>query len=268
MTSVIVMTGSSGAVGSALRPLLLERGHELRLVDLVPSKAPLATGEAFLKASILDGDAMTSVCEGADLMLHLGGFSQERAWEDILHVNIHGMQVILESARRAGLTRVLLASSHHAVGLTPVPQAGSAPVLPMRPDSFYGVSKIAMEALGSLYADRFGMFVVSARIGSFAPSPRDLRSLSTWFSAADCARLIEACLTSDKTGHHIVWGVSNNSRRWFDLSAGKAIGFHPQDNAELTKPHGLGDSPGKVDDYPLYIGGALATDEYPIGVPW
>jgi uronate dehydrogenase len=47
-----------------------------------------------------------------------------------------------------------------------------------RPDGLYGASKVYGEALGSMYADRFGLSVVCLRIGSFQPRPRERRELS------------------------------------------------------------------------------------------
>ena len=86
---------------------------------------------------------------------------------------------MFEAARRAGVPRVVFASSNHAVGfhpaVDPVPDD-----LPPRPDTYYGVSKVAGEALGSLFHDRYGLDVVCLRIGTcFASAPR---------TPADCRR--------------------------------------------------------------------------------
>ena len=46
------------------------------------------------------------------------------------------------------------------------------------------------------------------------------------------ARLVLADPDDDGGGHHVVWGVSRNTRRRVDLAPGLAIGFDPQDDAE------------------------------------
>ena len=120
-------------------------------------------------------------------------------------------------------------------------------------------------ALGGLYAGRFGMTVVSARIMVFrdlADGP--LPSLRSWLSPDDMARLVLATLTTTATGHHVVWGVSRNTRRVVDLAPGLAIGFDPQDDAEahadaaqLLEPSGP----------PGMLGGGFADPGYLLGEP-
>ena len=94
---------------------------------------------------------------------------------------------------RHGVGRIVYASSNHAVGFTP-----REPMLPVgtpaRPDSFYGLGKVAGEALCSLYHDRHGIAVACLRIGSFRERPTTRRHLSTWLSHGDAVRLVDACL--------------------------------------------------------------------------
>ncbi len=105
-----------------------------------------------MTASVTDMAAMTAACAGADAVIHLGGIPTEDAWAPILDVNINGTYTVFEAARRTGVPRVVFASSNHAVGFSPraaFPVAdGAAPV----PDTYYGVSKAAGEALAALYA--------------------------------------------------------------------------------------------------------------------
>jgi uronate dehydrogenase len=141
----------------------------------------------------------------------------------------------LDAALRRGIRRVVLASSNHAVGMWERSTEGGdlqVDVRP-RPDTFYGVTKVAAEALGQLYADRFGLEVVSLRIGSCQPEPRTRRELSTWLSPGDAARLLDASLSGDVAGHVIAYGVSANTRAWWDLSTAKSLGYAPQDNSEI-----------------------------------
>ena len=102
-----------------------------------------------------------------------------------------------------------------------------------RPDSFYGVGKVAAEAVMSLYADRHGLDVVSCRIGSFLPEPTTVRHLSTWLSHDDCVRMFEAALTAPAPGYAVLYGISRNTRAWWDLGArSRALGYDPADDAE------------------------------------
>jgi nucleoside-diphosphate-sugar epimerase len=261
---LIVITGAAGLVGRLVRPRLVRAGHALRLVD-VAAIDDLQNGEDFLQASITDLDAMTEAFRGADLVIHLGGYSTERPWEQILETNIHGGYVVLEAAYRAGVPRLLLASSLHATGYVQAVDAADSPVLPPRPDTYYGVGKVTLEALGSLYADRRGLTVVSARICTVGETiGTGGRTLSTWVSPADLVRLIEAVAVLDQPGHHIVWAVSDNTRGWFSLDAGKAIGFHPLDDAEndIAADTDVQEDPSAV------LAGVFIDAEHPLGGTW
>lgn len=232
-----------------------------------PTVAPSGM-EDFVQADLDDAVALGAACADVDLVIHLGGLSTERSWEDIVAVNVTGSRTVLEAAHLAGVRRVLLASSIHAVGMATAGDTRNTPVVPARPDTFYGVGKVAMEALGSVYADRHGMSVVSARIANFADRPDGHRGLAFWFSAADMVRLIDACADLDSPGHRIVWGVSANTRGWVDVDAGREIGFEPLDDAESFADEIL----GAAGDLPLtgeslLAGGFLAPGRE-LGVPW
>ena len=104
--------------------------------------------------------------------------------------------------------------------------------LPPRPDTLYGVSKAFGEALARYYVDRYGFEVACLRIGTFTETPDHVRTLSTWLSPGDAARLVDAALRAPDLGYAVVWGISNNTRRTWSLEAGFALGYRPQDDAE------------------------------------
>lgn len=236
----ILITGAAGAIGTLLRGQLRRDDRELVLLDVVAPDDPVAPGEAaeIIVASVEDLDAVLAAARGASAIVHLAALATGgHAWDDYVRVNMTGTYNVLEAARRNGVGRVFYASSNHAVGFTERPAAGPevAPVpanLPPRPDSYYGVAKVTGEALGSLYHDRHGIDVICARIGSCRPVPDDRRCLWSWLSYPDTVRLVEAALTVPDPGFRIVWGVSANTRGWWSLDEGRAIGYEPQDDAE------------------------------------
>ncbi len=258
----IVITGAAGMAGRGVRPLLRAAGHELVLLALLDPDP--VDGERATIASVRDIAAVREVVRGADVVVHLGGISRERPWEDVLAANVDGTRTVLDAAREEGVRRVLLASSTHAVGFHPAP-AEPVDHLPPRPDSLYGVTKATMEALGSVYADRHAMSVVSARIGTLLDRPNGRRSLSTWLSFPDLARLIEAVAALEEPGHHVVWGVSRNTRAWFRPDAGERIGYYPEDDAEAFA--GGIDDVDDADGNGL-IGGEWAAPEHALGDAW
>ena len=233
MSGPVLVTGAAGRIGTVLRGGLPERGWALRSLDVVPL-TDTRPGEEHLVADVTDLAAMTAAAEGAGAVVHLAGISGESTWAAVSHANIEGTYCVLEAARRAGVPRVVLASSNHATGFTPRPESGllRESDAPPRPDTFYGVSKVAMEALGSLYVDRYGLDVVCLRIGSASPEPATTRQLATWLSPADQVGLVDAALRAPSPGFAVVWGVSANTRNWWDLTAARALGYDPQDDAE------------------------------------
>ena len=262
----ILMTGAAGKVGTLLRPRLAREGRTLRLSDLQPLEP--GPGEEAVTADLNDEAAMAEAMKGADAVIHLGGQSREHPWADIVAANINGTHVLLEAARREGVEHVVLMGSHHAAGFHTRPAGGAD--LPdyafPRPDTFYGVSKVAMEALGSLYHDRFGMNVTVIRLGTCNDGSADTRGLATWISPGDLARLLEAALTAP--GYHVVWGVSDNARRWWSLEEARAIGYVSLDDSEsraeaLIAEHGEPDLSAPLHDR---AGGVFTLKE--LGAAW
>jgi uronate dehydrogenase len=220
----VLLTGAAGTIGTALRERLPRLGWELRSFD----REPVPDGIVGDVTSPADLDA---AMRGGAAVVHLAGQPSEAPWPVIRDANIDGTFQVFEAARRAGVRRVVYASSNHAVGFTPVGAEQPAD-LPPRPDTLYGVSKVFGEALGRYYVERYGFEVACLRIGTFEPRPTHQRSLATWLSPDDCARLIDAALRSPRLSYALAWGISNNTRRMWSLDAGRALGYEPQDDAE------------------------------------
>lgn len=102
---------------------------------------------------------------------------------------------------------------------------------PPRPDSYYAVSKVFGEALARLYVEKAGLKIACLRIGVVMREPKTTRNLWTWLSVPDLLRLVDLCLDTPELGFAVVYGVSNNDRRWWD-NAKCGIPFLPLDNAE------------------------------------
>lgn len=270
-TQRILITGAAGNIGMMMRPRLRREGRVLRLLDITPP-APAEPGEPveLVTASVTDPGAMATACAGVDALIHLGGHSREHTWEETLKVNIDGTHVVLEAARAAGVPRVILASSNHAVGFR-TPDEAADGGLPAdsspRPDTYYGVSKAAIEALGSLYHSRFGMDVIAIRIGSCFETPLLLgvRGLGTWLSPDDCARLFEACLAAPSPGYRLIWGVSDNTRRIYSLAEAEELGYRSLDNAERFADQVLAERPEPDPAELAHVGGGFCTA--PLGKP-
>jgi uronate dehydrogenase len=253
---IVLITGAAGQIGAMLRPRLARPGRALRLLDTAPLAA--GPGEEAIRASVTSLDAMTAACQGADTVIHLAGIPGEAPWGQIREVNIDGTYAVFEAARRAGVGRVVFASSNHAVGFSPR-SAGPVPDYAFpAPDTYYGVSKVAGEALAALYHYRHGLDSICIRILTCAERPHTVRSLSTWLSPDDAGRLFEACMSAPSPGFRVVFGVSANTRGgWVSLDEARALGYAPRDDAEayaaeVIAAHG---APDPADPVLAYLGG-------------
>lgn len=256
----VLITGAAGAIGTSLRTLLAGR-YDLRLSD-IERVDELAPHETFLAADLADLEAVREIVAGVDGIVHLGGISGEDSWGNILQSNIIGTYHVFEAARLAGVRRVVYASSVHAVGFYARTQRIGVDVT-VRPDSRYGVSKCVGEALGGLYADKYGLEVMCIRIGNAFPKPVDERRLSIWVSARDLAQLIRIGLEHPALRYEIVYGVSRNTRVWWDNSNAEALGYAPEDNAEDYAAELLRDGPIEDPDSPgaRLQGGEIAVKD-------
>jgi uronate dehydrogenase len=226
----LLLTGAAGGLGRVLRPRLKGRCNVLRLSD-VADLGTAADGEELRPAPLQDKAAILALLEGVQAVVHLGGVSTEHAFEDVLPANIVGTYHVYEAARVHGVRRIVFASSNHVTGFYSQGET-ITPQQPKRPDGYYGLSKAFGEDLAQFYFDRWGIETVSLRIGSSFPEPVDRRMLATWLSYDDLDRLVWAALTAPVVGHTVIYGLSDNTTRWWNNASASHIGFRPQDSSE------------------------------------
>lgn len=228
--SRLLLTGAAGGLGRELRTRLKAYCDVLRLSDIA-ELGPAAPGEELMPAALQDKAAVDRLLHAVDAVVHLGGVSTEKSFEDILPANIQGVYHLYEAARRHGVARIVFASSNHVTGFYRQNEVVS-PRDPMRPDGYYGLSKAFGENLAQFYWDRFGIETVSIRIGSSFPEPRDRRMLASWMSYDDLERLVMASLTAPVVGHSVIYGMSDNATTWWDNTSARHIGYRPVDSSE------------------------------------
>lgn len=226
----MLLTGAGGGLGKVLRQGLRPFAKTLRVSDLA-EMAPAQPGEQTVRCDLADKAAVDALVQGCDAIVHLGGISVERPFEEILEANIKGVFHVYEAARRHGVKRVVFASSNHVVGFHRQGDLLDADC-PRRPDSYYGLSKSFGEDLSRFYFDRYGIESACLRIGSSFPEPLDRRMLVTWLSYRDLVELVRCCLFAPQLGHTIVYGASDNRDKWWDNRLAPHLGFRPQDSSE------------------------------------
>lgn len=255
----LLLTGAAGGLGRVLRDSLKPLCNTLRLSDIADMAAATGPDEELQPCDLSDKHAVHQLVEGVDAIVHFGGVSVERSFEEILGANICGVFHIYEAARRHGVKRVVFASSNHVIGFYKQDQALDAHS-PKRPDGYYGLSKSYGEDLANFYFDRYGIQTLSIRIGSSFPKPQNRRMMSTWLSHADLTQLIGRGLLADDIGHSIVYGMSDNKDIWWDNHLAERLGFTPADSSEVFREE-IEAQPRPAPDDPVavYQGGAFVA---------
>jgi NAD+ dependent glucose-6-phosphate dehydrogenase len=228
----VLITGAAGRIGSSLAEQLRDR-YDLRLQyhRTIPEQKPV---EDFVIASVSSMDSIAPAFEGMDAVVHMAADPSPRAsWESVHEANIVGTYNVYEAARRAGVRKVIFASTNHVMGMYDRDQQW--PIYasqPVRPDSLYGVSKAFGETLGRYYYDQYGLSVICLRIGWFLPKPRDEVSRWMWLSPRDGAQVTWRAIESD-LGFGIFYAISaNGGRHWDITNTMEKLGYRPQDDAE------------------------------------
>ena len=256
----ILITGAAGTIGTALRAGLKGHYPTIRLTDIADLGAA-GPGEEIVTADLCDLARMEAAMADVDGVVHLGATPLEAEWDSIHANNIVGLYNTYEAARRQGVSRVVFASSNHAIGYYRRDLTIDHSVAP-RPDTRYGVSKVFGEAVARLYADKHGIGSACLRIGSFQRRPLNVRMLSTWISYGDMVRLVRSCLDAPALHFEIVYGASANSRSWWDNSAATRLGYDPQDNAEDYAEEILAADKGEDHVESLFHGGPFTAMEF------
>jgi len=156
----ILLTGANGTVGEAILAQLGDEDEfEFTCLDIEahPERETVV-------ADVTDYDDIRPHFDGHDAVIHLAALVDlHGAWDDVLKTNFLGTYNVLEAAADAEIETFVFASSIHTVGMYELdlapdiydPDHGLSldHETPVRPDSFYGVSKVFGEALGRLYVE-------------------------------------------------------------------------------------------------------------------
>jgi len=259
----LLITGAAGNLGRELRRGLASLATTLRLTDRGDMGAA-GDHEEVMYCELGDFEAVMKVVADCDAIVHFGAAPVERPWEEILDSSIKGGYNIYEAARRHGVRRIIYASSIHAVGYERR-EVGADTDTDHNPDTLYGVSKCFVEDLAKLYFNKFGIESACLRINSCFPKPVDRRHLATWLSFDDLIQLVERCLVSERIGHTVVYGISDNQEAFFSNHKVAHLGYRPKDNAEVYRREVEAvNDPGDPNDLAIkYVGGFLCAYGHP-----
>jgi uronate dehydrogenase len=248
----VLVVGGAGRIGTTLRQGLVGR-YAFSGIDVEPGDySDIVEGDA------RDLAALEKSFQGQDVVIYLPNMNREPGtWESGYTNDLPSIWNKFEAARRAGVPRVIFASSNRATekyehdfpysaivkgevdGLDPgsIPYIDSS--MPVRPQGPYGIVKVFGETLGRWFSDHYGMSVICLRFGRFTGSeqPQDVRQVSVLLTLRDLVHLIDRCIAApDDLRFAIFYGVSNNTWRIWDISdAQRLIGYEPQDDMEAWR---------------------------------
>jgi nucleoside-diphosphate-sugar epimerase len=146
--AIVAVTGATGFIGRHTLPLLLEHGHQVRALVRPGSERNLPFGIEASAGDVVDRSSLDQLTRGAEIVLHLAGVAHtdldgtaER--ELARNINVGGATNLLESAKRNGVRRVVVASSVHVYA----EQAGESVKedAPLVAENFYAATKIEVE---------------------------------------------------------------------------------------------------------------------------
>jgi nucleoside-diphosphate-sugar epimerase len=248
MSKNVLVTGLSGLIGSALRPVLAD---EFNLSALNRSEVP---GIPTTQASLENYDDILPAFQEQDTVIHLAAkISDSAGWQALLETNVIGTRHVFEAAKEAGVKRVVFASSGATVSgweqdepyLSIIEgryeEAGAeismiSESMATRPGNLYASTKIWGESLARFYAGTFGLEVVCLRIG-FANEqdrPTNSRQFSVWNSQRDVVQAIRLAMDVElPDGFDVFFVLSNNRWGYRSLDHAKTgLGYEPVDSAE------------------------------------
>jgi UDP-glucose 4-epimerase len=166
----VLVTGGAGFIGSHIVAQALGRGDAVRVLDNFSTGRPQNLDQLHGKLEVLEGDLrdpmmVKEAVRGVELAFHQAAFvsvpQSMQEPETCFAVNVAGTVTLLEAARRAGVRRVVLASSTAVYGDTDVfPTGEQARLQPLSP---YAVSKQVDELYARLYTHSLGLPVVALR---------------------------------------------------------------------------------------------------------
>ncbi|WP_299782280.1 NAD(P)-dependent oxidoreductase [uncultured Roseobacter sp.] len=237
----LVLTGAAGRLGSYLREPLAAMCDTLISTDIAEDIGKLYDGESYVQADLAQMDQIAPVLEGADMVIHFGAIVDEKPFEELLGPNFVGSYNIWEAGYKAGVKRIVYASSIHAVGMH-LKSDFIGIDAEHRPDTFYGLAKCFTEDLGRMYWDKRGLESVHLRILSCA-QVTNTRALGSWLSYDDLIQLVTRAIDTPSVGFGIVYGVSNNDRAPVDNAKASFLGYRPKDNAEQFAAEILAEAP-------------------------
>jgi nucleoside-diphosphate-sugar epimerase len=244
----VLYTGGSGDIGKVFARLANPK-YDLRLTY---NSHPIESDvHEIVQMDVTDLESVRAAMRGVDAVIHMAADSSPLApWESILNNNLIGTYNVYEAARLEGVRRVVFGSSNWACAFHIAKHGKIGPETPVRPSTFYGVSKCFGEALASHFYDTYGLSIICLRIGRShdasddGPNAEELVNMSKtrpglkpyegdtwlklWVGNRDMTQLIERALETE-CGYGVFLACSDNQPAIYDMTETKRVlGYEPE----------------------------------------
>ncbi|XP_070581534.1 uncharacterized protein YtbQ-like [Ptychodera flava] len=204
-----------------------------------------------------DADKLKGKFDDLDCVIHLAADSSARAsWESVIKNNVTATYNVFRECVNAEVKKVIFASSNHIMNghvvdnfdnpesfsLEKAPSSKFTELDDPLPDGLYGVSKLTGEALGKLFAVRYGIDIVCFRIGwvTFEDNPNALNGKRgeclrrVYLSQRDCVHVFLKAIKTKLSERFVVFNLTSaNSTGIYNLDrARQLIGYRPLDGSK------------------------------------
>ncbi len=233
----IFFTGGSGKAGKHVIPYLLDQGHRVMNVDLVPLDHP---GVDNLIADITDSGQMFNAMSSYagldelepgngvpkfDAVVHFAAVPRILINPDneTFRVNTMGTYNVIETAVKLGIKKIIIASSETTYGICFSDGKTNPNVLPLEEDydvdpmDSYGLSKVVNEKTARSFQRRSGYDIYALRIGNviepheyaelfpdyFKNPEVRRRNAFCYIDARDLGQIVDLCLKKDGLGYQV-----------------------------------------------------------------
>jgi nucleoside-diphosphate-sugar epimerase len=181
----VLLTGSSGHIGSAVAERLIEAGVRVRGLDLRAGHYTTGIGD------IADADLVDRLMDGVDAVVHTAAWHAPHVGSvsetQFTRINVDATRGLLAAAASAGIRRFVLTSTTSVYGCTTrtgPPATWATEALVPNPEDVYDVTKLAAEEC-CREAARGGLTTVVLRVSRCFPEPDPLVAFYRMFRGVD-----------------------------------------------------------------------------------
>lgn len=247
----VLVTGSAGRIGRAAVRELTARGHTVTGYDL--ASTPGIPADQSVVGTVAEPEKLAEAAAGVDCLIHLAATPDDTRFprgappddgdnflSDLVPNNVVGAYRVMETARKLGIPRIVLASTGQVTDGYRIDQSFPVTVAMLpRPRYLYACTKVFLEAVGQVYAEQHGISVLAVRLGW---CPRDAGQVAeiscshlfqdVFLSPGDAGRFFAAAAEATPwTGYRVAYCTSRPTHLLrCDLGpAERLLGFVPQD---------------------------------------